>query len=457
LANAIKWRDQQKSKADLGELGEKLEEIEAMQEPLKTLVVRYMASRFLTTKKTARKEWRSMQTLLEHPLGSRLFNRTIYEWSKEGRKFLREYIDHRLSSPGVSLPGVMRELSPIQHLFNIARTEWGYEIGGPFKGIFRNEKKAYQPREPFVLDAEHDAKILKAVNLHFKRDDLKLRWITMIIVALTTGLRRGVIGKLKWRDIDFDKKLISIPRSYCDPKKNAPPYIPLTNRMYWLLKCYREIAVVKETKSTPMLRLFPVTNGYFERVFRSIVETADVYRYREDGTKDYPVFHDLKHTAGTRYRVGMKPIPLTPDESNYLLEHKDSSMNAHYTVNNVQALEWTESIRIKLDNADHFARWSEDNKHYKPTDSDVAFTLQLHKARPVKDTDVIEVEELGTPAKPSEPLPDYGAMWDELPITDKEYLLNASEQDRRKWARSPKSPMDKLRRLRMVKDQFEDD
>ena len=126
LANAIKWRDQQKSKADLGELGEKLEEIEAMQEPLKTLVVRYMASRFLTTKKTARKEWRSMQTLLEHPLGSRLFNRTIYEWSKEGRKFLREYIDHRLSSPGVSLPGVMRELSPIQHLFNIARTEWGY-------------------------------------------------------------------------------------------------------------------------------------------------------------------------------------------------------------------------------------------------------------------------------------------------------------------------------------------
>ncbi len=51
-------------------------------------------------------------------------------------------------------------------------------------------------------------------------------------MALFTGMRRGELFRLEWKDIDFDKRFIHIR----DPKGGSDQTIPLNDSAYQILE-----------------------------------------------------------------------------------------------------------------------------------------------------------------------------------------------------------------------------
>jgi integrase len=86
------------------------------------------------------------------------------------------------------------ELAVVSHLFNIAKTEWGFEsLSNPIEHI--RIPKLPNGRTRRVTDEE--------VELLVKNtESFELPFI--INIALETGMRRGEIANLEWRYIDFN-------------------------------------------------------------------------------------------------------------------------------------------------------------------------------------------------------------------------------------------------------------
>lgn len=97
--------------------------------------------------------------------------------------------------------------------------------------------KAPQPETVF-LSREEIARLLAYSNGI---------WREVIFTALQTGLRQGELRALQWQDINWDNKMITVRRSWCEykkgfvtPKSNRERYIPLTNEMYEMLISRRQ-------------------------------------------------------------------------------------------------------------------------------------------------------------------------------------------------------------------------
>lgn len=64
-------------------------------------------------------------------------------------------------------------------------------------------------------------------------------WQDIILTALKTGLRLGELNALKWSDINWDNKTLTVRHSWCEykkglvtPKSNRERHIPLTDELY---------------------------------------------------------------------------------------------------------------------------------------------------------------------------------------------------------------------------------
>jgi integrase len=170
----------------------------------------------------------------------------------------------------------------------------------------------------------------------------KLLWISLVKTALDTAMRRIQLLNLRWKDIDFEKR-----RLWVNPakKEKRGRWLPLSNEVCHYLKLYYEH--VPEENRTPPARVFPITGTAHEQAWKRIVTRAKLFETREDETRDYLHFHDLRHTAATSFRS--KPIGLTGDENSYMLGHIDKRMTAMYEHVWDQMVE---DIRAKLDAAD---------------------------------------------------------------------------------------------------------
>jgi integrase len=74
-------------------------------------------------------------------------------------------------------------------------------------------------------------------------------WGTLVWLVMTTGMRRGEVCALRWRDIDFDAEIIQIRRNYVlhkgigvekDTKTHQMRRIPLDSETVMLLREHRE-------------------------------------------------------------------------------------------------------------------------------------------------------------------------------------------------------------------------
>jgi len=144
----------------------------------------------------------------------------------------------------------------------------------------------------------------------------------LVLMAITTGARRGELLSLRWNSLDIDKQTAYVLTS----KNGEPKVLPLTQ------------SVIKE------LQRFSLNDGSL--IFTSEIKTDRPYiffkqwkRVREEAELIDFRFHDLRHTTASYLAqngatlleiadvLGHKQIEVTKRYAHLCIEHKSSLIN----------------------------------------------------------------------------------------------------------------------------------
>jgi integrase len=216
---------------------------------------------------------------------------------------IEDYKLRRLES--VSQSTLNRELNTIKSMFKMA-LEWGYLEESPAKTV----KWLRTPREhPRYLTEEDATKFLKAAK---ESDNQHL--YAIVAVALHTGMRRGEILRLQWRDIDFKRRKITVASRDGEHTKNYESrMVPLHRFLVGVLG--------RHPRRLDSPYLFCNEKG---EPFAD-VDTSFRNAWKRSGVS-YFRFHDLRHTFASW--LVMKGADLRTVQE--LLGHKDIRMTLRY-------------------------------------------------------------------------------------------------------------------------------
>jgi len=189
---------------------------------------------------------------------------------------------------------VNRYLAALSHPFTIAVTEWHWLDSNPVTKV----RKLKEPRGRirFLSDDER-ARLLEAC----KAESESLHRV--VVLALSTGMRKGELENLKWQDIDIKQKRITLKKT----KNEDVRAVPLTGYALELLS---------------NIKVRPLRGYAFTESVRYAWERA-----RRAAVIDDLVFHDLRHSAASY--LAMNGATLV--EIAEILGHKSLAMTKRYS------------------------------------------------------------------------------------------------------------------------------
>jgi integrase len=131
-----------------------------------------------------------------------------------------------------------------------------------------------------------------------------------VLMALTTGMRKGELEKLHWGDIDYERGLALLS----DTKNGTSRHTPVPDVIMGEIKKYREIGNGLLFPSTTN----PETPFDYKKQWANCLKVADIQNFR---------WHDMRHdTASTLARDGR-----TLKEIAEILGHKSLASTDRYT------------------------------------------------------------------------------------------------------------------------------
>jgi integrase len=145
----------------------------------------------------------------------------------------------------------------------------------------------------------------------------------LVLLAITTGARRGELLGLRWNDIDFERQT-----AYVETTKNGQPKVlPLTNDVVNELTRFRQqdssLIFNSEVKSDKAF--------CFNKQWKKALNKAEVDNFR---------FHDLRHTTASYLAMsgaslleiadvlGHKQIQMTKRYAHLCIDHKQRLINS---------------------------------------------------------------------------------------------------------------------------------
>lgn len=199
-----------------------------------------------------------------------------------------------------SIATVNRELTVLKRMFSIALRE-GWILRHPFAGSDTVISSSDETKRTRVLSRDEEELLLDACDEN--RSTLK----PIIICAIDTGMRRGEIFSLRWRDVDLKTGFINIQAM--NTKTLRSRAIPITPRLR------------AELETRP-------NRGKTQRVFgiTDTVKRSWATAKRVAGIADLR-FHDLRHTCATRLVQGGMPIA----EVSRILGHSNITTTFRYS------------------------------------------------------------------------------------------------------------------------------
>ncbi len=204
---------------------------------------------------------------------------------------------------------VYQELSLMRRMWNVARKEWKWTRDNPAADLSFSVGNS-NARDRWLSVEEERSLLEKATNPAWLR--------SLIVTALHTGMRRGEILALEWKDIDFTRRLLTVHRSKNGEKRSIPLSQTLTDTL-------RAIKVRNISG-----RVFPLAPRSLRVAFDATLEKADI--------KDFH-FHDLRHTFATRLVQAGVDLYRVKE----LLGHKTIAMTMRY------AHHYPESLRTSVE------------------------------------------------------------------------------------------------------------
>ena len=162
----------------------------------------------------------------------------------------------------------------------------------------------------------------------------------LLQTAIATGMRRGELLALTWNDIDYDRKLIRVNKSYHlgrveDTKtKNSVRNVCIPDNLVTVLKEWKKKAPAGKVVFCNGVGTYQDPNNMIKRYFKPCLEKAGVKNIR---------FHDLRHTYASlmiskglpikfiQQQMGHNSIQVTLDRYGHLMpelyEQGASAMN----------------------------------------------------------------------------------------------------------------------------------
>jgi integrase len=217
----------------------------------------------------------------------------------------RDKLARRIVPSGkkISPSTVNRYLAALSHVLTVGEKELRWLPDSPIRHV--SKLKEPQGRVRYLSDEER-MRLLEACAVS-ENQYLK----TIVILALSTGMRKNEILPLRWEDVDLDRQVIILKKT----KNKERRAVPIVGKAHEMV---RELAAKAESHS---LLLFPGDNLSkpiaIKRAWYTAVRRAKLEDFR---------FHDLRHSAASYLAMNGATLP----EIAEVLGHKTYDMVKRY-------------------------------------------------------------------------------------------------------------------------------
>jgi integrase len=125
----------------------------------------------------------------------------------------------------------------------------------------------------------------------------------LFMTALNTGLRAGELAGLRWPVVDFEKRLITVQRSFDGPTKTDKiRYVPILDSLLQVLKEWRLRHPGRLVFSNQYGNQLQPSQRIFQETLKNTLDLAGFPHVTRNGKlRGYITFHDLRHTFASRW------------------------------------------------------------------------------------------------------------------------------------------------------------
>jgi integrase len=193
-----------------------------------------------------------------------------------------------------------------------------------------------QPRTPCILDLQTAQQLIDRAAQLADRNNAPLRgpaYAVIFSLLFGLGLRVGEVARLRWRDVDRDRDILTIREAKFSKSRLIPMGPCLAQRLYAFMGV-RSQRLAEVSGDTPLFSFMggrPVNPGTISIVFHSLAAELNI-AIPPGGTQ--PHVHDLRHSFAVGrllrwYREGSNPNDKLVKLSTFM-GHVDPASTAVY-------------------------------------------------------------------------------------------------------------------------------
>lgn len=209
---------------------------------------------------------------------------------------------------------VLRYMMALSHAFTVARKQWNWCESSPVENVQRPKIKNERTR--YLTDAERET-LLAACKISTNAD-----LYLVVILAISTGMRKGEIMGMRWQDIHTSPEQNFTRAHLTKTKNNQDRSVLITSQALQLLEERR----AKVTEGTPgktasgLIFPGPISTDHptdLRKPWAAAMKTAGIEEFR---------FHDLRHTTASYLAMdGASLLSISK-----VLGHKTTKMTERY-------------------------------------------------------------------------------------------------------------------------------
>ena len=201
---------------------------------------------------------------------------------------------------------VNRYLALLSHACAMAEREWEWMDSNPLRKVSSLEEPRGRVR--FLSDAEKD-RLLDAA-----RNSPHSHLYAIVLIALTTGARKGEILGLHWKDVDLDSNRAVLHNTKNNERRTLTLVGPVVDEMRKLQKIRR----IDDDLIFTNAKAGTANSSYFEKAWQKARSLAQLKDFR---------FHDLRHSCASNLAMN----GATTAEIAAVLGHKTLEMVKRYS------------------------------------------------------------------------------------------------------------------------------
>jgi integrase len=198
---------------------------------------------------------------------------------------------------------VVRYLSALSHTFTVAIKEWGWLEDNPLLKVCKPQQPRGRVR---FLDNDERERLLEAC----KTSTNPYIYI-VVVLGIATGMRQGEMMNLRWSDVDFGRKKITL----YETKNGEMRVLPLVGHAHEVLK------ELMSKRSSESELVFPSNNPKkpidLRHPWEQVLKKSNIVDFR---------FHDLRHCCASYLLRNNVPLPVIAE----ILGHKSYQMVKRY-------------------------------------------------------------------------------------------------------------------------------